>query len=691
MEMGTLPCHLLLLFSCSLSFPLLAVSQLNSKQEFIFNGFNHTNQLLLDGASLIKNSGALKLTNRSKYDMGRAFYKDAFQMIDPANRSAVSSFSTNFVFAIKPQIPGQVDAGGYGLAFVVAPTTEFPGAEAEHYLGLFNSSTDKDPSNHMLVIEFDTVNGYGDDVERVGNHVGVNVNGMNSIKTEPAAYFTANNVKEDMTLERGEPIQAWIEYDAKTKLVNVTISPFNITKPLQPLISVNVAPDDVFIESMFVGFSASTGRNIGSLHYVLGWSFAMNGPAPSLNLSQLPLPPPEKAGSSSLRPEIVALIVSLCAIGLCLLGFFICFTVVRRKMRSQQGHFEDWELDCPHRFLYKDLHAATKGFRESEKIGVGGFGSVYRGVLLANQCEVAVKKIARKEDSMQGMREFVAEVESLGRLRHKNLVNLQGWCKHKNDLLLVYDYIPNGSLYSLLFDRGRLGIVLSWDHRFHILKGIAAGLLYLHEEWEQVVIHRDVKSSNVLIDAEMNARLGDFGLARLYDHSQMSHTTKIVGTLGYIAPELARAGKASKCSDVFAYGIILLEVATGRRPLGSGDFILADWVAECHGSGRILDAVDLKLGSVYAVEEVKLVLQLGLLCSHPSAKSRPTMRHVVRYLNRDDPLPALDVLELASGSRQTHSLDAKFLTVFTLDSSSTWSKSNLSSSVGTFSSGSLRR
>lgn len=238
------------------------------------------------------------------------------------------------------------------------------------------------------------------------------------------------------------------------------------------------------------------------------------------------------------------------------------------------------------------------------------------------------------------MREFAAEIESLGRLRHKNLVNLQGWCKRKNDLLIVYDYIPNGSLDALIF-KPKNNFVLTWDTRYNILKGIAAGLLYLHEEWEQVVIHRDVKSSNVLIDAELNARLGDFGLARLFDHDKLSHTTNVVGTIGYIAPELARTGKVSTSSDVFAYGILLLEVATGRRPIGSSNFVLVDWVMECHQLGQILDALDPKLNSNYMVDEAELVLELGLLCSHHKPEARPTMRQVTRYLSGDDPLPAV--------------------------------------------------
>ncbi|KAE8099141.1 hypothetical protein FH972_017145 [Carpinus fangiana] len=344
-----------------------------------------------------------------------------------------------------------------------------------------------------------------------------------------------------------------------------------------------------------------------------------------------------REGATILKPTVTAVIASLSVFTFILLGILVSLTLYRKLAHHES--LEEWELDCPHRFRYRDLYAATKGFKESEVIGVGGFGAVYKGILLTTGSEVAVKKIVRS--STQGTREFVAEIESLGRLRHKNMVNLQGWCKHKNDLLIVYDYVPNGSLDSLIF-KPKNNRVLPWDQRFNILKGVAWGLLYMHEEWEQVVIHRDVKSSNVLIDAEMNARLGDFGLARLYDHEKPSHTTNVVGTIGYIAPELARTGKVSTRSDVFAYGMLLLEVAAGRRPIDSSNFVLIDHVMECHQMDRIREAVDPKLNSIYMIDEVELVLELGLLCSHHRPEARPTMRQVTRYLNRDDLLPAID-------------------------------------------------
>lgn len=609
--------------------------------DFVCLGFNGTN-LTLEGASVLKPSGALRLTNKSRDVIGHAFYPKPVTMFNTnsvSSTSSSSSFSTYFVF----QIVSASDArGGYGLAFTLSPSPQFLGSEGGQFLGVLNSSNNGNVTNHIFMVEFDTVNGFNAKSDTYGNHVGINVNRMESNDSEPAAYYVSDtNEEEDVNLESGEPIQAWIDYDGRNKIVNVTISPISVRKPGRPLMSHKVDLSPVMNKTMYAGFSAATGKKTSS-HYILGWSFRLNGVADSLDLSRLPIIPSENE-SSSMNPHVRrALLATFSVLVFLLLGALISFTVYRRIMRCEV--LEDWELDCPHRFRYKDLFAATKGFKDSELIGVGGFGAVYKGVSPGSGAEVAVKKIFN--NSMQGMREFAAEIESLGRLRHKNLVNLQGWCKYKNDLLLVYDYVPNGSLDNLLYRSAKNGMVLTWEQRFNILKGIAAGLLYLHEEWEQVVIHRDVKSSNVLIDGAMNARLGDFGLARLYDHGKKSHTTNVVGTIGYIAPELTRTGQASTSTDVYAYGVVLLEVACGRTPIvydpERGHVILVDWVMEYVQSGGVLDAADPKLSSIYVVEEIELVLGLGLLCSHQRAEVRPTMRQVMRYLNFDDLLPTFD-------------------------------------------------
>lgn len=278
---------------------------------------------------------------------------------------------------------------------------------------------------------------------------------------------------------------------------------------------------------------------------------------------------------------------------------------------------------------------------------------MYKGVLGSSKSvctEVAVKRISH--ESRQGMKEFIAEVVSIGRLRHRNLAQLLGYCRRKGELLLVYEYMPNGSLDKYLYYREEENKpVLGWAQRFHIIKGVASALLYIHDKWEKVVIHRDVKASNVLLDSEMNGRLGDFGLARLYDHGTDPQTTHIVGTMGYLAPELIRTGRASKLTDVFAFGAFLLEITCGRRPVSIDDDaaqeMLVDWVLDqLREEGSLAQTVDVRLRGQYDVDEVFLVLKLGLLCSHPYTNIRPDMQQVMQYLDGSTPLPDLQPTDM---------------------------------------------
>jgi serine/threonine protein kinase len=289
----------------------------------------------------------------------------------------------------------------------------------------------------------------------------------------------------------------------------------------------------------------------------------------------------------------------------------------------------------PHRFSYNNLHKATKGFKDTDVIGEGGFGKVYMGILPSSNLPIAIKRISH--DSRQGIKEFVAEIVSMGRLRHRNLVQLLGYCRRRGELLLVYDYMSNGSLDKFLYSNKKPG--LNWVQRFKIIRGVASSLLYLHEEWEQVVLHRDVKASNVLLDAGLNGKLGDFGLAKLYDHGTNPQTTRVVGTVGYLAPELTITGRATTFTDVFAFGAFLLEVACGRKPIEGlrlpEQVILVEWVAECWRKGDILDASDPRLEGNYVMEEMELVLKLGLFCSHANPAARPNMKQAVQFLDGD--------------------------------------------------------
>ncbi|CAN6213754.1 unnamed protein product [Urochloa humidicola] len=243
-----------------------------------------------------------------------------------------------------------------------------------------------------------------------------------------------------------------------------------------------------------------------------------------------------------------------------------------------------------------------------------------------SKLDVAVKKVSH--NTSQGMKEFVSEVVSIGRLQHPNIVRLHGYCRRKDELILVYEYMSSGSLDKYLYDQDKP--TLNWDQRVKIIRGIASGLLYLHEEWEKVVLHRDIKPSNVLLDDEMKGHLGDFGLARLYDHGEDPQTTHVVGTIGYLAPELARTRKATPLTDVFSFGIFVLELICGRKPIEQtaqdSQLMLVDWVLEYWHKGSLTGAVDIKLQGAYDVDEACLLLRLGLLCSHPFINARPNMR-----------------------------------------------------------------
>ncbi|KAK1302369.1 L-type lectin-domain containing receptor kinase IV.1 [Acorus calamus] len=596
-------------------------------ESFIFNGFRGANMSLNSQAKITSN-GLLRLTNTTKQQMGHAFYPTSLHF----NKSF--SFSTTFVFAI---VPRDAQVSGNGIAFVLSPNTDLPGSKPNQYLGLFNSQNNGNSSNHIVAVELDTIlnNEFGDIDD---NHVGIDVNGLRSVKAHTAGYFSdgTNRGFRNLGLISGQPMQLWVEYDGPNKELNVTLSPIRVSKPV-PLMSITMDLSEFTLDSMYAGFSSTTGPFLTS-HYILGWSFRINGRAQDLDLSALPslprLGPKEKPKVLTVGLPVILSVVALTTASI--------VGVMLWRRRKFAEVMEDWEIEYgPHRFSYKELYTATRGFRERELLGAGGFGRVYKGVLPKNKCDVAIKRVSH--ESRQGMREFVAEIVSIGRLRHRNIVQLLGYCRRKGELLLVYDYMPNGSLDKLLFN-GAKKDGLGWSQRFRIVRGVASGLLYLHEGWEQLVIHRDVKSSNVLLDGEMNARLGDFGLARLYDHGTDPQTTHVVGTLGYLAPELPKTGKGTTTTDVFSFGAFLLEVACGRRPIdiqAEETMNTMDWVLDHWLKGTVMETVDERLGGKYALEEVELVLKLGLLCTHVVPSARPSMRQVMQFLDRDVELPDL--------------------------------------------------
>ncbi|XP_071696554.1 G-type lectin S-receptor-like serine/threonine-protein kinase At4g27290 [Rutidosis leptorrhynchoides] len=292
-------------------------------------------------------------------------------------------------------------------------------------------------------------------------------------------------------------------------------------------------------------------------------------------------------------------------------------------------------------FSLSEILRATDNFSVNNLLGEGGFGSVYKGVLEQGQ-EIAVKRLSKS--SRQGIDEFENEVICIAKLQHRNLVKLLGYCIQDDETMLIYEYMPNKSLDWFIFDNLRQSL-LSWPQRFHIIHGIARGLLYLHQDSRLRVVHRDLKAGNILLDHNMNPKISDFGLARMFkEHESEANTKKVVGTLGYISPEYAVNGLFSVKSDIFSFGVLILEIVSGKKNRG---FVNQDHHNSLLGhawrlykDGKSLDLVDASLGESLLVSQVQRCIHIGLLCVQHRAEDRPDTPFVVAMLGSEGSLPS---------------------------------------------------
>ncbi|KAL8038469.1 hypothetical protein ABFX02_11G109400 [Erythranthe guttata] len=298
-------------------------------------------------------------------------------------------------------------------------------------------------------------------------------------------------------------------------------------------------------------------------------------------------------------------------------------------------------------FTYEEMSQATNGFSEENILGEGGFGCVYKGALVDGRV-VAVKQL--KVGGGQGEREFRAEVEIISRIHHRHLVSLVGYCISDHQRLLVYDYVPNNTLHYHLHAEGKP--VMDWASRVKVAAGAARGLAYLHEDCQPRIIHRDIKSTNILLENNFEARVADFGLAKLaleldlYTHV----STRVMGTFGYLAPEYASTGKLTEKSDVYSFGVVLLELITGRKPVDSsqplGDESLVEWarplLTQALDAQNFGDLVDSKLGNNFVDIEMFRMIEAAAACIRHSASKRPKMSQIVRALDSLDELTDLN-------------------------------------------------
>ncbi|KAI4314357.1 hypothetical protein L6164_027274 [Bauhinia variegata] len=321
------------------------------------------------------------------------------------------------------------------------------------------------------------------------------------------------------------------------------------------------------------------------------------------------------------------------------------FLVWWRYRHNKQIFFDvneqyDPEVRLGHlrRYTFKDLRAATDHFSSKNILGRGGFGIVYKGCL--NDGSVVAVKRLKDYNAGGGEIQFQTEVETISLAVHRNLLRLCGFCSTQNERLLVYPYMSNGSVASRLKDHIHGRPALDWARRKKIALGTARGLVYLHEQCDPKIIHRDVKAANILLDEDFEAVVGDFGLAKLLDHRDSHVTTAVRGTVGHIAPEYLSTGQSSEKTDVFGFGILLLELITGHKALDFGratnqKIVLLDWVKKLHQEGRLSQMVDKDLKGKFDPVELEEMVQVALLCTQFNPSHRPKMSEALKMLEGD--------------------------------------------------------
>lgn len=597
---------------------------------FTYPSFDITNKddFSFSPGSAIAN-GSLQITSNTgnlSNQSGRVVY--ARETLKNRKDAALTSFRTEFVLNILPQ-----NGAGEGMAFILTNNSSLPSDSSGQWLGVCNNQTDGALTNRIVAVEFDTCKSSKDDLD--SNHVGLDLNSIKSDKQYPLSNLS-------IILSSGSDVFVSIKYNSTRHVFLVSIIQYNTTgnggHTWRETWLVDLSRH--LLDEIYLGFAGSTG-DYTELNQIKSWNFTT-------------IDDDAVVETRHVRKVFLSLVT--------LILFPICWFLVllMRRRVKQQTRLAYCNLEKmidahgPIRFKIKELKHATANFSPHRKLGRGGGGTVYLGYLNRLNMEVAVKRVSANNSSSRGEKEFVAEVNTIGKLSHRNLVKLVGLCHEGGELLLVYDYFPMGSLDKHLFSHATVctsssdtsSPELTWERRYRIICGVASALDYLHHGSSKRILHRDVKASNVMLDEEYNARLGDFGLARVIQIDGVTHhsTQAVAGTRGYMAHESFFTGHASLDTDVYAFGVFVMEVISGKSPSRSmlydrEELYIVDWTWRHYSEGKVLETADAVLGVVYNEAQMDCTVRLALACCHPNPRERPSMRTAVQVLIGGMPAP----------------------------------------------------
>lgn len=588
---------------------------------------------LLGSAIISPEKGRVQIPDTSqktdfKQLAGRAIYAFPIRLFDPVTRTP-ASFETTFSFqfetipnsSISNSNPTGENDGGSGFSFVIVPD-EFTVGRPGPWLGMLNDACDEDYK--AVGIEFDTRQNpeFGDPND---NHLGINLGSIVSAVTINVSDFGVN-------LKDGSVHRAWITYyGGKQRFMDIRLGADNGDFPSKPVFSSQLELSPFLKEYMFVGFSASTGNHT-QIHNLISWNFTSTSQAsllvPSADACESKIIMENGGKSSISKTPSSGFFIFMAVVVLVLFALFSIYYNGKRRDRQQKSNEVLMLTDKkrrprppnkPRKFSISEVSSATRCFNELQKLGSDERSETYKGTLL-NGINVAVKRFSNQFFNSYGLdrRHVAKEIKAIAKIRHPNLVPIRGWCCDHHETMIVYDYIPNGSLENWLFGIG----VLPWTRRFKVVKDVAAALSYLHSNQ---LAHKNLKTSSVFLDVSFRAVVGDFGFVMLLAESKRFESA------------------VSQSADVFEFGVFLLEVVAGKRrsdPDGGGlDLLELAWAM--HERDEKVKVVDKRMGSVVNLEQAVRVLEIGLLCTLNESRGRPRMEEAAEFLNLENDVPEL--------------------------------------------------